>query len=348
MTISRPGRADLLHVRRRRRAAGRRPGKLNGTLQTDIFKEYIAQKEWIYPARAAPEADRRPDGVRRRRDPGLQAAVGVGLPHPRGRLDGRAGAGVHPGRRLRLRRARPVARPGRRRVRARACRSSSTRTSTSSRRSPSCAPPAGSGPAGCATSTARRPTKAQWLRFHTQTAGVSLTAQQPENNIVRTAIEALAAVLGGTNSLHTNALDEVLALPSAKAAQIALRTQQVIAEETGVLNVADPLGGSWYVEALTDRLEAEAEAIFDADQGARAATAAITAGLLRGIEDGWFIGRDRRRRVRLPAWRWRRATSGSSASTRSPATSATAGDPARLARGRGGADARARRAPCAA
>jgi methylmalonyl-CoA mutase N-terminal domain/subunit len=94
--------------------------------------------------------------------------------------------------------------------------------------------------------------KAQWLRFHTQTAGVSLTAQQPDNNIVRTAIEALAAVLGGTNSLHTNALDEVLALPSEKAAEIAVRTQQVIMEEIGVANVADPLGGSWYVEALTD------------------------------------------------------------------------------------------------
>src|SRR6184192_4264117 len=107
-----------------------------------------------------------------------------------------------------------------------------------------------------------RSERAQWLRFHTQTAGVSLTAQQPDNNVVRTAIEALAAVLAGTNSLHTNALDEVLALPSEKAAQIALRTQQVIMEETGVLNVADPLGGSWYVEALTDELEAEAEAIF--------------------------------------------------------------------------------------
>src|SRR3954467_11173273 len=105
--------------------------------------------------------------------------------------------------------------------------------------------------------------KAQWMRFHTQTAGVSLTAQQPYNNVVRTGIEALAAVLGGTNSLHTNALDETLALPSEQAAEIALRTQQVIMEETGVVNVADPLGGSWYVEALTDRLEAEANAIFD-------------------------------------------------------------------------------------
>jgi methylmalonyl-CoA mutase, N-terminal domain len=106
---------------------------------------------------------------------------------------------------------------------------------------------------------------------------------------VRTAVEAMAAVLAGTNSLHTNALDEVLALPSAKAAQIALRTQQVIMEETGVLNVADPLGGSWYVEALTDRLEAEAEAIFARikDLGG---DGTITSGLLRGIEDGWFIG----------------------------------------------------------
>ncbi len=104
--------------------------------------------------------------------------------------------------------------------------------------------------------------KAQSLRFHTQTAGVSLTAQQPYNNVVRTAVEALAAVLGGTNSLHTNALDETLALPTEQAAEIALRTQQVLMEETGVVNVADPLGGSWFVEALTDRIEAEAEAIF--------------------------------------------------------------------------------------
>ncbi|MCW2780388.1 MAG: methylmalonyl-CoA mutase [Marmoricola sp.] len=148
--------------------------------------------------------------------------------------------------------------------------------------------------------------KAQWLRFHTQTAGVSLTAQQPYNNVVRTGVEALAAVLGGTNSLHTNALDETLALPSEQAAEIALRTQQVIMEETGVVNVADPLGGSWYVEALTDKIEAEANAIFDKilEMGgsplrsdnfeglAKAATAGenpITKGLLRGIEDGWFM-----------------------------------------------------------
>jgi methylmalonyl-CoA mutase N-terminal domain/subunit len=136
---------------------------------------------------------------------------------------------------------------------------------------------------------ARTP-KAQWMRFHTQTAGVSLTAQQPDNNIVRTSIEALAAVLGGTNSLHTNALDEVLALPSERAAQIALRTQLVIGEETGVANVADPLGGSWYVEELTDELERQAEEIFEQIRGFGDGTAqtAMTSGILRGIESGWF------------------------------------------------------------
>ena len=141
-----------------------------------------------------------------------------------------------------------------------------------------------------------RSAKAQSLRFHTQTAGVSLTAQQPHNNVVRTAVEALAAVLGGTNSLHTNALDETLALPTEESAEIALRTQQVLAEETGVANVADPLGGSWYVEALTDRIEAEAEEIFaqiiemGGGEAARHDVGAMTSGLLRGIEDGWFTG----------------------------------------------------------
>ncbi len=137
--------------------------------------------------------------------------------------------------------------------------------------------------------------RAQWLRFHTQTAGVSLTAQQPYNNVVRTAVEALAAVLGGTNSLHTNALDETLALPTEQAAEIALRTQQVLMEETGVANVADPLGGSWYVEALTDKIEAEAEEIFASilarggGESRQHPIGPMTSGILRGIEDGWFM-----------------------------------------------------------
>ncbi len=117
------------------------------------------------------------------------------------------------------------------------------------------------------------------LKFHTQTAGVSLTAQQPENNIVRTALEALSAVLGGTQSLHTNALDETLALPTAKSAQIALRTQQVLAYETGVPSVADPLGGSWFVEKLTDEMEAQAEAYLDEVEG--------RGGMVSAVEQGY-------------------------------------------------------------
>src|SRR5206468_5175388 len=124
------------------------------------------------------------------------------------------------------------------------------------------------------------------LRFHTQTAGVSLTAQQPENNIVRTAIEALAAVLGGTQSLHTNALDEVLALPTEKAAEIALRTQQVIAHETGVANVIDPLGGSYFVESLTDRMEEAAEE--DLAKIKEFGKGSMLEAMLVGIERGYF------------------------------------------------------------
>ncbi len=124
------------------------------------------------------------------------------------------------------------------------------------------------------------------LRCHAQTAGVSHTAQQPEVNLVRTAVEALAAVLGGTQSLHTNAMDETLALPTEKAARLALRTQQVVAYESRVPNVADPLGGSWYVEALTDELERRAEGVFarleDLGDGS------MLEGTLRGVETGWF------------------------------------------------------------
>ncbi len=124
------------------------------------------------------------------------------------------------------------------------------------------------------------------LRFHAQTAGVSLTAQQPTNNVTRTAIEALAAVLGGTQSLHTNALDEVLALPTEDAARIALRTQQVIAYESGVPDVADPLGGSYYLESLTDRLEERAEDLLT-DVAGRGGGSMLE-GVLDGIERGWF------------------------------------------------------------
>ena len=192
--------------------------------------------------------------------------------------------------------------------------SSSTPTSTSSRRSPS---------------TGRRGGWARWmrdrygaksersqiLRFHTQTAGVSLTAQQPEVNIVRTAIEALAGVLGGTQSLHTNSMDEAMALPTEKAARIALRTQQVIAHETNVAHVADPLGGAWFVEELTDTMEGLAEEIFahlDEVGGG-----SMLEGCIRGIEDNWF-----QRRIADSAYELERklnaAGASSSASPRSP------------------------------
>ncbi len=131
-----------------------------------------------------------------------------------------------------------------------------------------------------------RDAKSWRLRFHTQTAGCSLTAQQPENNIVRTALEALAAVLGGTQSLHTNALDEVLALPTEKAAQIALRTQQIIAYETGAANVIDPLGGSYFIESLTDRMEEAAEEYFAKIK--EMGKGSMLEGMLVGIERGYF------------------------------------------------------------
>lgn len=119
-----------------------------------------------------------------------------------------------------------------------------------------------------------------WMRFHTQTAGCTLTAQQPENNIVRTAFQALAAVLGGTQSLHTNSMDETLALPSEKAVKIALRTQQLIAYETGVINTVDPLGGSYFIESLTDKMESQANEIFNQIDS--------FGGVIPAIEAGYF------------------------------------------------------------
>jgi len=262
-------------------------GKLNGTLQTDIFKEYIAQKEWLFPPEphlrligdlmefcAAEIPDYKPLSVSgyHIREAGSTAAQELAFTL----ADGFGYVELGLSRGLDIETFPPglsfffdahidffeeIAKfRAARRIWARWMRDV----------------------------YGARTERAQWLRFHTQMAGVSLTAQQPELNIVRTAIEALAAVLGGTNSLHTNALDEVLALPSEKAAEIAMRTQQVLMEETGVANVADPLGGSWYLEALTDRLEAEAEETF-AKIRSMSPDGSVTGGILRGIEDGWFM-----------------------------------------------------------
>ena len=277
--------------------SGKSVGGLNGTLQTDIFKEYIAQKEWIFPPEphlrligdlmeycTEQMPDYKPLSVSgyHIREAGSTAAqelaytladgfgyVELGL--SRGMDVNRFAPGLSFFFDAHIDFFEEIAKfRAARRIWARWMRD---------------------------VYGADDP-RAQWLRFHTQTAGVSLTAQQPDNNVTRTAVEAMAAVLGGTNSLHTNALDEVLALPSAKSAQIALRTQQVIMEETGVINVADPLGGSWYVEALTDRLEAEAEHIFTRIRDlAKAAVPSgqhpigeMTSGILRGIENGYFTG----------------------------------------------------------
>ncbi len=118
------------------------------------------------------------------------------------------------------------------------------------------------------------------MRFHSQTAGVTLTAQQPMNNIIRVAYQAMAAALGGTQSLHTNSMDETLALPTEESVQVALRTQQILAYETGIPNVVDPLGGSYYVETLTTELEREAESLFE--------QIAQIGGVVRGLETGWL------------------------------------------------------------
>jgi methylmalonyl-CoA mutase N-terminal domain/subunit len=272
-------------------------GSLNGTLQTDIFKEYIAQKEWIFPPEphlrligdlmqfcTEQMPDYKPLSVSgyHIREAGSTAAQELAYTL----ADGFGYVELGLSRGLDVNKFAPglsfffdahidffeeIAKfRAARRIWARWMRDVYGATDP----------------------------RAQWLRFHTQTAGVSLTAQQPDNNVTRTAVEALAAVLGGTNSLHTNALDEVLALPSAKSAQIALRTQQVIMEETGVINVADPLGGSWYIEALTDRMDAEAERIFTrirdlaklAVPSGRHPVGEMTSGILRGIEDGYFTG----------------------------------------------------------
>ncbi len=135
--------------------------------------------------------------------------------------------------------------------------------------------------------------RSMMLRFHTQTAGCSLTAQQPENNIVRTALQALAGVLGGTQSLHTNSMDETLALPSEKAVKIALRTQQILAHETGVANTVDPLAGSYFVESLTNRMEAEAEQYFEKIEA--------FGGVIPAIEAGFF-----QREIAEAAYRYQR------------------------------------------
>ena len=259
MTINSPAAmlARVLHPRGRE--AGRAAeAKLAGTVQADILKEFIAQKEYIYPPRPSmriivdmiryctehmPKWNTISISGYHIREAGATAAQELaftlrdGIEYVQWCVD---------------------AGHGRRQLRAAPVVLLQLALATSSRRSRSSARRGASGRARCASASARRTRARGCCRFHTQTAGVSLTAQQPYNNVVRTALQALAGVLGGTQSLHTNSLDEALALPTEEAVTIALRTQQVIAHESGVANAADPLGGSWLVEKLTNDIEAEA------------------------------------------------------------------------------------------
>jgi methylmalonyl-CoA mutase N-terminal domain/subunit len=285
MTISGPAAVVFAFFLATAQEQGVDPAQLDGTLQTDIFKEYIAQKEWLFPPRphlrligdlmefcatTCPRFHPLSVSGYHIREAGATAAQELAFTLADGfayvELGLQRGLDVNvlaPGLSFffnshidffeeigKLRAAR--------RIWARWLRDRY----------------------GADDPNAMK------LRFHTQTAGVSLTAQQPMNNVVRTAIEALAAVLGGTQSLHTNALDEVLALPTEDAAKLALRTQQVIAEESGVPDVTDPLGGAYFVEAMTDRMEEEAEAIFAEIESM--GPGGMLEGVLAGIERSWF------------------------------------------------------------
>ena len=267
--------------------------RISGTIQNDILKEFIAQKEYIFPPRPSMRLITDIFAFCSEQVPEVEHDLGQRVSHPRGGLDRAAGAGVHAARRPRVRAVRHRRAASTSTTSCPGSRSSSTRTATSSRRSPSTAPRASSGPRRCAIASARR-TRARGSCASTrQTAGVSLTAQQPYNNVVRTALQALAAVLGGTNSLHTNSLDEALALPTEEAATIALRTQQIIAHESGVTNIVDPLGGSYFVEKLTRDMEEGTLQYWD--------TIDRMGGMVEAIELGYPAEGDRRGLVPVPA-----------------------------------------------
>jgi methylmalonyl-CoA mutase N-terminal domain/subunit len=279
MTINSPAAMALALYVAVAEAQGAKRASLRGTIQTDILKEYIAQKEWIYPPR--PSMRIVTDMVEFcAREMPLWNPISVSGYHIREAgstavqelaftlADGFAyvEAGIERGMDVdsfaprlsfffnsHLDFFEEIAKfRAARKIWAKRMRN---------------------------TYGARNP-RSWTLRFHTQTAGCTLTAQQPENNIIRTAFQALAGVLGGTQSLHTNSMDETLALPSEKAVTIALRTQQIIAHETGVINTADPLGGSYFVEALTDKMEREAEAYFERIDA--------LGGVIPAIEQGFF------------------------------------------------------------
>src|SRR4051794_6242267 len=248
-------------LRRSGRAPGRTCGAAGGD-DSDRHPQGVHRSEGVVlPDRTGDAPRHRHDRVLLEADAEVAPGLDLRLSHPRGWIDRSAGAGVHAEGRLHVRRAGDRARARRRRLRATAVvlLQRAHRLLRGDREVPR-------GRRIWARELrdtyGAKNERSMLMRFHTQTAGVSLTAQQPLNNIVRTAIEALAGVLGGTQSLHTNSFDEALALPTEEAVRVALRTQQIIAHETGVVNTADPLGGAYFVEALTDRMEAAAYEYF--------------------------------------------------------------------------------------
>ena len=262
MTINAPASLLLLMYQIVAEERGADPAKLGGTIQNDILKEYAARGTYIFPPRPSMRLVTDTFAYCQQRAARLEHDLRLRLPHPRGRLLGRPGDRLHPRQRHRLRRG-GASPPG------------STIDDFAPRMSFFFAAHSNLFEEVAKFRAARRlwatlmrerfgaarPAAREMLRFHTQTGGVTLTAQQPLNNVVRVAYQALAAVLGGTQSLHTNGYDEALALPTEEAATLALRTQQILAEETGVADTADPLAGSYFVERLTDELEAQARRV---------------------------------------------------------------------------------------
>ena len=342
MTINGPAAVIFAMYVANAEATGVERARLGGTLQNDILKEYQAQKEFIFPPR--PSLRLVADTIRfcSAEMPRFASAFDLRLPHPRSGLDRRRRARVHGCERLRLRGARIAGRASPSTRSRRACRSSSTRTSTSSRRSPSTAPHAGSGPAGSATATARKSERSLQMRFHTQTAGVSLTAQQPEVNIVRTAIEALAGVLGGTQSLHTNSMDETFALPTeTRGAHRAAHAAGDRERDAGRQRRRS-------ARRLVVRRSAHRRARAPGGGGVRAcrassATGSMLDGAVRGVEEGWFQSEiaDSAYELERKLNAGRHVIVGVTAVPRGERRAA-ARDAAHRARGRGGAAAPAR------
>ena len=259
-------------------AQGVRASGSAGTTQNDILKEYIARGTYIFPPRPSMRLVTDVFEFCAARAPEVEHHLDLGLPHARGGGDRRPGAGLHPRRRDRLRRGGRRARARRRRLRrpAQLLLRRLVGAVRGGRQVPGRPPDVGDDHAG-ALRRDRTP-RSMVCRFHVQTAGSSLTAQSVDNNVVRTTIQALSAVLGGAQSLHTNSRDEALALPTEEAARLALRTQQILAHEAGVTETPDPLAGSYYVETLTNELEAAAWAYLDEIEAMGGTLAAIERG----------------------------------------------------------------------